>query len=47
VVIHNLNVEGIRFPPNKAQPVLIVDADTVLTFAVSQQRFKTVSARNR
>jgi hypothetical protein len=46
VVVHDFNVERIGVTPYKANAVLIVDADAVLTFAVFRQRFKMVSAWN-
>src|SRR5215470_17989558 len=45
VIINDLDVGRARrlLRPLKANPPLIVDADAVLTFAISSQRFKTVA----
>lgn len=43
VVIDNLNFIGVSVPPPKADATLIVDADAVLTFAVSLQRLQPMS----
>ncbi len=45
VIVHDLNIEGIGFSPNKAQAVLVIDANAVLPLAISRQRLKTISAR--
>jgi hypothetical protein len=43
MVIGNLNIEGVAFVPAKADPVLIVDAVAVLSFAVAFQGFQLVA----
>src|SRR5208282_3870403 len=56
MVIDNLHIRGTRgaFPPLETNPPLVVDANAVLTFAVSLEHFKTIprqsgeiSQRNR
>jgi hypothetical protein len=42
VVINNFYIIDITFFPTKTDPVLIVDADTVLTFPGSLQGFQAV-----
>jgi hypothetical protein len=42
VVIGNLDIEGVAALPTKANPVLVVDANAVLSCPVSLQRFKPV-----
>jgi hypothetical protein len=43
MVIHNLNVVSVPLAPPKTYPPLIVDANTVLTFAVSRQLSKSIA----
>jgi hypothetical protein len=45
VVIDDFNVIGSILLPYKANPKLIVDADTVLTSPFSSQRFQHISRR--
>ncbi|SUS07460.1 hypothetical protein DF3PB_440017 [uncultured Defluviicoccus sp.] len=45
VVIHDLNIDCIAIAPNETDPPLIVDADAVLTCAVSSQALQTVTRR--
>jgi hypothetical protein len=45
VIVNDLDVEGVCTFPAKADPPLIVDADTVLPFALALQRFESVARR--
>src|SRR5215469_560582 len=47
VVVHNLNVKRIGISPNEAQPIAIIDSNTVLAFSVSSQCFESIPAWNR
>jgi len=47
VVISNLNLIGTSLRPSKADAVLIVDANTVLTPSVSLQGFQSIAPRDR
>jgi hypothetical protein len=42
VVVGNFNIERVAAFPTKANPVLIVDANTVLPCTISLQRLQTV-----
>jgi hypothetical protein len=44
VVIHNFNIESIPFVPNEADAPPIVYSEVVLTFTISFQFFKPVTA---
>jgi hypothetical protein len=44
VVIHNFNIESIPFVPNEADAPPIAYSDAVLTFTISFQFFKPVTA---
>jgi hypothetical protein len=46
VVIHYLNIMGIPVAPNKADAVLVVHANGMLSFAISLQLFQVVAGRN-
>jgi len=43
MVIHNLNVVGISTTPYKADAPLIVDANAVLSFSVTFERFQSIA----
>jgi hypothetical protein len=45
VIVRYLDTFGIAVVPDEANPPLIVDPDTVLTFAIALQRFKTIGRR--
>jgi len=45
VVVNNFNVNYVSIIPYEAHSVLIVDADTVLTFPVAVQLFQVVRLR--
>jgi len=42
VVINDLNVKRIAIAPNETDPILIVDADTVLALPIAFQSFKMI-----
>ena len=46
VVINNLDIKGIPGAPYKADSILIVNADTVLTRSTTTQRFKPIARRH-
>src|SRR5579863_5548819 len=46
VVIGDLYLVGVAFPPDEAHPELIVDPNAVLTFPVTMQRLQFVAGRN-
>jgi hypothetical protein len=46
VIVNDLDVEGVRSDPAKADPPLIVDADTVLTETICGELLQTVRRRN-
>jgi hypothetical protein len=43
VIVDDLDVVGIAFPPPEADPPLIVDPDTVLTGSIAAKTFETVA----
>lgn len=43
MVVHNLNLEGIRIDPSKADAPLVVDSNAVLPLAVSNKGLKAIS----
>jgi hypothetical protein len=42
LVIGNLDIERVAVIPSKADPVLVVDANTVLSCAISLQRLQSI-----
>ena len=46
VIINNLDLEGISTPPHKAHPVLIVNADAMLPFAIAVKPLQSVPWRH-
>jgi hypothetical protein len=46
VIIDNLDLVSTIFPPDKAQAPLVVDADAVLTQAITLEYFELISRRN-
>ncbi len=46
MVVHDLNIPGIPSVKTETQAPLIVDANTVLSFAVTLQGLKAVIGRN-
>ena len=46
MIVNDFNVRRAFHRPNKAYAPLIVDADAVLPFATSLQRFELISRRN-
>jgi hypothetical protein len=45
VIIYNFDIVGIAIAPDKADAPLVVDADTVLPFAIASQRFQVIARR--
>jgi hypothetical protein len=45
VVIDNLNIESAFDCPSKAHAPLVIDADAVLAFSVTFERFKPIARR--
>jgi hypothetical protein len=45
MVVDDVNLKGIPISPNKANPPLIVDANTVLAPSGAFQRFQSISRR--
>jgi hypothetical protein len=43
MVVGNLNIEGVCIGPSKAESVLIVDSDAVLSFSFALQCFQLVT----
>jgi len=43
MVIYNLNVVGISITPHKAYAPLIVDANAVMSFSVTFERFQSIA----
>lgn len=43
MVIHDLYIKSISFPPHEAHTVLIVNPDTMLACTVSTQRFQLIA----
>jgi len=46
VVVHDFNLVRAILSPNKAHTPLVIDADAVLSFAVTLQRFKSIPRGN-
>src|ERR1700722_6122682 len=46
VVIDNLYLIGVGIPPDETDPILIVNADGVLSFSIFDQRFQVVVGRD-
>jgi hypothetical protein len=42
MVVHNLNLGGVRLNPAKANPPLVIDPDTVLTCVISSQALQAI-----
>ncbi len=45
MVVHNLDIVGIPVSPHKTNAPLIVDANAVLPFSISLQRFQVIARR--
>ena len=45
VVLRNLHIPGAVFAEYKAEPPLLVDADAVLSLALSRERFESIARR--
>lgn len=46
MVVHDLYVKSGPVPPDKTQPVLIIDSNAVLSSAIAVQRFQAISRRD-
>jgi len=46
VVVNNFNIVGTAVRPLKTKPILIVDADAVLSGSITAQRFQAVTRWN-
>ena len=46
MIVHDLRVVGLPFPPREAESPLIVDPDAVLPRAIRLERFQAVARRN-
>ena len=46
MVINDLDVKRIAIAPNETDPILIVDADTVLTLPIAFQSFKAIPGKD-
>jgi len=46
VIVHDFDVVSVTVAPDKTNPVLIIDADAMLTLPVASERFKTISWKN-
>jgi len=46
VVVNNLNIESVIVSPDKTDPPLIIDTNTMLTLAISVERLQPVSRRS-
>ena len=46
MIVHDFNIVNAIGFPDKTQPPLIVDANAVLAFAITSQRFKTIARRH-
>jgi len=45
VVVRDLNLVGAFVCPDEANPELVVDADRVLTFPITLERFQVIAGR--
>lgn len=45
MVIDNLHLVSVAFSPNEADTPLIIDPNTVLSFAVAAERFEAIPRR--
>jgi len=45
VVVRDLNLVGAFVCPDKANPELVVDADRVLTFPITLEKFQVIAGR--
>ena len=46
MVVHDFNIKNISVLPTKTNPPLIVDADAVLSFAITLQGLQPVTGRD-
>jgi hypothetical protein len=47
VIVGDLYIISVTISPDKADSVLIVDADAVLAFAISRQSFEVIAREDR
>ena len=45
-MLRNLHIVGAAFTEYEAEPPLLVDADAVLSLAISRERFEPIARRN-
>jgi len=45
MIVNNLNFERITLSPNETNAILIVDADTVLSFPITLQSFEILPGK--
>ena len=46
MVIHDFHLFGVALVPNKTDAVFVVDADAMLPFAITRQRFQPIGWRD-
>ena len=46
MIVHDLDIVSVPFAPDETDPVLVVDANRMLAFAVALERFQPVPRRN-
>ncbi len=46
MIVDNLDVEGVTIAPDKTDPPLVVDANTVLARTIAGQTFQAIARRN-
>lgn len=46
VVVHDFDLKGAGFGPQKTNAILIVDTDAVLIFSISYQEFEAIAGWN-
>jgi hypothetical protein len=47
MIVNNLDFERITISPDETNAILIVDADTVLAFPITLQRFEMIAWKDR
>ena len=46
MIVDNFDVPSLAFAPYEAHPLLLIDADAVLAFAITAQCFQSVTGRH-
>ncbi len=46
VIVDDLDIEGVTIAPDKTDPPLVVDANTVLARTIARQTFQAIARRN-